>query len=131
MYIVHAVMISFFIYSSEHQRPQASPECRAFQHAYSDVFRFLSAHDPHLTIVNLLYSSGMFDKTTRDAITLSHKQSSLQIRCLLGKVEDLVESRPGVYHEIISTLKQESSTFLQLAVVLQHKYGDTLILYVN
>ena len=91
---------------------------------YFDFFTHISDHDPHLTIVNLLYSSGLFDKATRDAMTDSRKQRVNQIRCLLAELEVQIESRPDTYRKLVSILKQgEKCCFSDLAMLLQQKYG--------
>ena len=109
------------------QKAETSRESEAFQHAYSDFFTHISDHDPHLTIVNLLYSSGMLDKATRDAVTDARKQRVNQIRCLLAELETQIEARPDTYQELVSALKHgEKCCFSDLAMLLQQKYGKAV-----
>ena len=114
------------IYFPDHvfQKAETSRESEAFQHAYSDFFTHISNHDPHLTIVNLLYSSGMLGKATRNAVTDARKQRVNQIRCLLTELEVQIESRPDTYNELVSILKhREKCCFSDFAMLLQQKYG--------
>ena len=115
---------------SDHRsvKQDTSPECAAFQHAYCSMFSHISDNDPHLTLVNLLYSSGLFDRSTRDRATDSRQQRVNQIRYLLKELEILIEARSGVYHQLVSVLEQaENSKVTELAVLLQQKYGNGVI----
>ena len=100
------------------------PEREAFQHAYSELFAYILEEDPHLTIVNILYSCGVLNKTTRDAVTDPCHQRANQIRCLLRELEIQIESRPSVYIQLVSELK--GYNFNQLSELLQQKYGKIM-----
>lgn len=124
------MIICVCVFPTEHtpQEPEASPESEAFQRVYCDIFSYILDNDPHLTIVNRLYSSGMIDNTTRDAMTCPRKQRVEQVRSLLKELEDQIELRPAIYQEIISLLKKGGSC--ELAVLLQQKNGKMEILQV-
>ena len=93
----------------------------AFQHVYAEFFSHISDCDPHLTVVNSLYSAGLIDRTTRDSLTDPCKQRVSQIRCLLARLEGLIETRPCVYHQLVDLLEQEE--FNQLGQLLRESYG--------
>ena len=119
-------MFSYFLLSDHiSHMPTTSDESEAFRRTFSDVFTFISDRDPHLDIVNHLYSSLILDKTTRDAVTDCRKQRVEQIRSLLQALEAQIESKPQVYREIIHSLEQgRKDYFHELAAVLQQKYGE-------
>ena len=96
---------------------------------YAECFSHISDCDPHLTLVNCLYSAGLIDQSTRDSLTEPRKQRVNQIRSLLARMEDLIESRPGVYHQLVSLLEQEEECwFNQLGRLLRESYGMQAIL---
>ena len=117
----------FLLSLSEHysnNKQERSAECEAFQHVYAHIFSHISDCDPHLTIVNYLYSASLLDKTTRDTLTDPRKQRVNQIRCLLAQLEGMIETKPEVYQQLIVLLEQqEACWFNQLGQTLKESYG--------
>lgn len=96
----------------------------AFRCAYSDAFACISTSDPQLTIVNLLYSSGMVDRATRDDATDPRKQSMDNVRYLLAQLERHIEKCPEFYHKTVALLEQADSCYLnQLAMLWKTSFG--------
>ena len=101
-----------------------SAECEAFRHAYAHIFSQISECDPYLSIANLLYSSGVLDRTTRDAVTDPRKQRVSQIRCLLAHLEKLIQTTPATYQQLMGLLeKEEMCWFNQIGNLLQDSFG--------
>ena len=84
--------------------------------------------DPHLCVVNHLYSCHIIDKTARNSATDCTKQRIDQIRSLLQILETQIQQDPQSLHDIVHSLQQgPKQEFVELATVLQKHYGKVWV----